>query len=372
MRAIPDFLATASEPGIRALIAGGWMPDVGGEGAYEEIVFQSMFEFNLALAAVLILILGAEFVNGWTDAPNAIATVVSTRSLSPGQAVVMASILNLLGVLSGTAVAATIGTGIIDTDLVDLTTVGGAMIGVIVWSSLAARWGIPTSESHALVAGLGGAGFATAGLDALVWSGWSKVLLGLVFSTFLGFLGGLGVITFIYRVCRNAAPGRLRRPFRMLQILSSGFMAFGHGSNDGQKFMGAFTMALVLGGVLPSFVIPTWVILLCAAMMALGTLTGGWRIMRTLGGRITKLETHQGFAAETAAASTIELAAALGIPLSTTHTISTAIMGVGVARGVSAVRWGVTAELVTAWILTFPVCAAISWAVVKAMRSLMG
>ena len=332
-----------------------------------------MFEIDVGLVAVLILILGAEFVNGWTDAPNAIATVVATGSLTIRHAVVMASILNVLGVLSGTAVAATIGRGIINPDLVDLTTVAGAMVGIIAWSSLAARFGIPTSESHALVAGLGGAGFATAGVNALVWSGWRKVLLGLGFSTFLGFFGGLVVIAATDRLCRKAAPERLRRPFRALQIFSSGFMAFSHGANDGQKFMGAFTLALVLGDVLPAFVVPTWVILLCGGVMALGTLTGGRRIMRTLGERITKLDTAQGFAAETAAASTIELATAFGVPLSTTHTISTAIIGVGVARGGRlAVRWDVAAELATAWVLTFPACAAISWAVVKVLRSLVG
>jgi len=325
-----------------------------------------MPEIGPGLAVVLLLILGAEFVNGWTDAPNAIATVISTRALSPLQAVVMASVLNLVGVLSGTAVAATIGKGIIDTSAVDLTTVAGAMVGIIAWSSAAARFGIPTSESHALVAGLAGAGLATAGPGVLLGEGWKKVALGLVFSTFLGFLGGIVIITLIFWTFKNAAPGRVRGLFRWLQVFSSGFMAFSHGSNDGQKFMGTFSMALVLGGVLPAFRIPFWVILLCASVMALGTMTGGWRIIRTMGMRLTKLETHQGFAAEIAAASTITLASRLGIPLSTTHTISTAIVGVGAARGISAVRWGVTARIVLAWVLTFPVCALISFAVVKA------
>jgi PiT family inorganic phosphate transporter len=329
-----------------------------------------MPDISVGLAVVLLLILGAEFVNGWTDAPNAIATVVSTRSLSPIQAVLMAAVLNLLGTLSGTAVASTIGKDIIDPSVVDLTTVGGAMVGIIIWSTVAALYGIPTSESHALVAGLAGAGMATAGPGVLVLEGWQKVGLGLIFSTFFGFGGGLMIMTAVYWIFRRAVPGRTRRTFRFLQIASSGFMAFGHGSNDGQKFMGAFTLALVLGGHLSTFVIPLWVIFLCAGVMALGTMTGGWRIIRTLGMRITKLETHQGFAAEMAAASTIELASRLGIPLSTTHTISTAIMGVGATRGLSAVRWGVTRELVTAWVLTFPICAAISWTVVKVMRVL--
>lgn len=329
-----------------------------------------MPDISIGVALVLLLILGAEFVNGWTDAPNAIATVVSTRSLSPMQAILMATVLNLLGVLSGTAVASTIGKDIIDPSAVDLTTVGGAMVGIIIWSTVAAQWGIPTSESHALVAGLAGAGLATAGPGVLVLEGWRKVGLGLVFSTFLGFGGGLVLMTAIYWIFRRSVPGRTRRTFRFLQILSSAFMAFSHGSNDGQKFMGTFTLALVLHGRLSSFAIPKWVIFLCAGVMALGTMTGGWRIMRTLGMRITHLETHQGFAAEMAAASTIELASRLGIPLSTTHTISTSIMGVGATRGLSAVRWGVTRELVTAWVLTFPICAVISWTVVTLMRML--
>ena len=328
-------------------------------------------ELSLGLLAVLLLILGAEFVNGWTDAPNAIATVVSTRSLSPRQAIAMAAILNLAGVLSGTAVAATIGTGIIDPSAVDLLTVGGAMVGIILWSSAAAFWGIPTSESHALVAGLAGAGLATAGPDVLVAEGWIKVGYGLLFSTFLGFAGGFTAMVIVYRLFHRAVPGRVKGTFRWLQVMSSAFMAFSHGSNDGQKFMGAFTLALVLGGQLEEFAIPLWVLLLCAATMALGTATGGWRIMRTLGMRITKLETHQGFSAEIAAATTIEIASRLGIPLSTTHTISTSIMGVGATRRLSAVRWGVTRELVTAWVLTFPVCGAISWGVVKALRLLV-
>jgi len=327
-------------------------------------------EIGLGLGVVLLLILGAEFVNGWTDAPNAIATIVSTRSLSPYQAVVMASGMNLLGVFSGTAVAATIGKGIIDPQAIDLTTVGGAMVGIILWSTFAARFGLPTSESHALVSGLAGAGLATAGPEVLLWDGWKKVLWGLFFSSVLGFIGGRVIIAIVQRLSRHAVPGRVRGLFRWLQILSSAFMAFSHGSNDGQKFMGAFTMALVLGGVQAEFAIPIWVIFICAGTMAIGTLSGGWRIMRTLGMRLTKLTTYQGFSAEMAAASTIELASRLGIPLSTTHTITTAIVGVGAARGIRAVRWGVTVELVTAWILTFPMCALISWLTVTIIRQL--
>lgn len=325
---------------------------------------------ELGLLLVLLLILGAEFVNGWTDSPNAIATVVGTRSLSPLQAVIMAAVLNLVGVLSGTKVAATIGKGIVDASAIDLTTVAGAMLSIIIWSTLAAQWGIPTSETHALVAGLAGAGLATAGPGVLLWDGWKKVLLGLFFSSVLGGLGGLVVMASVYWIFRRRAPSTTRGTFRALQIFSSAFMAFTHGSNDGQKFMGVFTLALMIGGVLPEFAIPLWVILLCASVMALGTLTGGWKIIKTMGMKLTKLETHQGFAAEVAAATTIEIATRFGIPLSTTHTITSAIVGVGATRGISAINWRVTRQLVMAWVFTFPACGLISWTIVRILRAL--
>jgi PiT family inorganic phosphate transporter len=327
-------------------------------------------QVSLGLILVCLLILGGEFVNGWTDAPNAIATVVSTRALSPRQAVVMASILNFLGVLSGTAVATTIGTGIVDPGVIDLTTIGSAMVGIIFWSTLAARWGLPTSESHALVAGLAGAGLGTAGPSVLLLEGWKKVGLGLVFSTVLGLSAGIALIIVIYLICRHMRRAKVVSTFRWLQVCSSAFMAFSHGSNDGQKFMGPFTLALVLGGILPLFEIPFWVMLLCAATMAVGTGVGGWQIIRTLGVRITRLDYVHGFAAETAAASTIELASRLGIPLSTTHTIANAIVGIGAVRGQGKVRWAVVIQVVTAWILTFPVCGVIGWVTVKTVRFL--
>jgi PiT family inorganic phosphate transporter len=324
-----------------------------------------MFDGNLLLIVVIALILAAEFVNGWTDSPNAIATVVSTRVLPPYQAVIMATVLNAIGAMSGTAVAATIGQDIVRADIINLTTVGAAMVGIIFWSTLAWYYGLPTSESHALIAGLTGAGLATAGPSSLVWSGWYKVLIGLVFSTFLGFFSGLLIMSLLYRMFANSRPGTVRRIFGRLQILSAAFMAFSHGSNDGQKFIGVFTLALLLGGILPEFHVPLWVIVLCAITMGLGTAVGGWRIVKTMGLRLTKLEPVHGFAAETGAALTIELATRLGIPLSTTHTINTAIIGVGATRRFSAVRWGVTLEIVSAWILTFPICGAIGWLATK-------
>jgi PiT family inorganic phosphate transporter len=315
----------------------------------------------LAIVPWLLLILAAEFVNGWTDAPNAIATVVSTRVLRPHHAVLMASVLNAAGAFAGTAVAATIGQGILRAEAIDVHTVGAAMMGIVIWSTAAWYYGLPTSESHGLVAGLAGAGLAAAGPSVLLWEGWRKVLIGLVFSTFLGFIGALALMIGILWLFRRRNPGSVRRLFGRLQVASAALMAFSHGSNDGQKFIGVFTLALVLGGVLPHFEVPAWVILLCAATMGLGTAVGGWRIIKTMGLRLTKLEPVHGFAAETAAGLTIQGAALFGIPLSTTHTISTAIMGVGASRRLSAVRWGVAGNIVFAWILTFPICGLIAY-----------
>lgn len=319
-----------------------------------------------SILPVLLLILAAEYVNGWTDAPNAIATVVSTRVLSPQRAVLMATVLNTLGAFSGTAVAATIGKGIVDPSIINTTTVAAAMVGIVLWSTLAYYLGgLPTSESHALVAGLAGAGLATAGPSVLVWDGWSKVLIGLLFSTFLGFFCGLAIMLLLYRIFYHSRLGTIRIVFGRLQVLSAAFMAFSHGSNDGQKFIGVFTLALVLGGFLPEFSVPFWVILLCATTMGVGTALGGWKIIRTMGIRLTKLEPIHGFSAETSAALVIEAASRLGIPLSTTHTIGTSIMGVGSIQRFSAVRWGVAGQIVTAWVLTFPVCGLIAYTVAK-------
>jgi PiT family inorganic phosphate transporter len=322
----------------------------------------------IGIAPWLALILAAEFVNGWTDAPNAIATVVSTRVLRPHHAVIMAAVLNGAGAFAGTAVAATIGKGIIRADLVDIQTVGAAMMGIVIWSTVAWYYGLPTSESHGLVAGLAGAGLATAGPSALLWDGWQKVLVGILFSTFLGFFIGMAFMIGILWTCRRWHPGTVRRVFGRLQIASAALMAFSHGSNDGQKFIGVFTLALVLGGILPAFAVPWWVIILCAVTMGIGTAVGGWRIIKTMGLRLTKLEPVHGFAAETAAGLTIMGAGVLGIPLSTTHTISTTIMGVGSTRRLSAVRWGVAGNIVLAWILTFPICGLIAYLTTLAVR----
>ncbi len=316
----------------------------------------------LPLIPVLLLVLAAEFVNGWTDSPNAIATAVSTRVLSPAQAVIMAAVLDITGALvTGTAVATTIGTGIVKPEVVDLQVVGAAMLTIVLWSTVAAFYGIPTSESHELIAGLTGGGLAAAGPSVLLWEGWRKVLIGLGFSTFLGFSLSMVIMVALYSLLRRTSPSTVRGVFSRLQIVSTALVAFSHGSNDGQKFMGVFALALVLGGVMTQFVVPWWVMVLCGTVGGLGVASGGWRIIRTMGFKITKLDVVNGFAAQTAGGASILLASAFGIPLSTTHCIGSAIMGVGSVRRFSAVRWGVAGNIIIAWIITFPVCGLLGY-----------
>lgn len=316
---------------------------------------------DILLIFVLLLVLGAEFVNGWTDAPNAIATVVATRVISPRNAIIMAVILNIVGTLSGTAVAETIGKGIVNPDIINLKTIAAALIGIVVWSSLAGRLGIPTSESHALVAGLTGAGLATAGPGVLLWSGWKKVLIGLVFSSFLGFIIAWLLGKLIKYLFAEGQPAQSRRLFNRLQIVSAGLMAYNHGLNDGQKFIGVFVMALVISGKMEKFVVPDWVVFLCATVMGIGTSVGGMKIIGMLGEKMARIESWQGFGAEMAASSAIMGASALGIPLSTTHTITTSIMGAAASRRLSSVRWNYSKDIALAWVLTFPICGAIAF-----------
>jgi len=317
---------------------------------------------SIGLLVVLALVLAAEFTNGLTDAANAIATVVSTRVLSPRKAVVMAAVLNLVGVLvTGTAVATTVGKDIVRPEAVTLEVVGAAMLTVVVWTTGAWLFGMPTSETHELLAGLAGAGLAWAGPSALLWEGWRKVIVGLGMSTILGFGLAFTLMVAIYWIFRRARRSWANHLFGRLQIVSAAFMAFSHGSNDGQKFMGVFALALLLAGTSPSFQIPLWVVLLCGTVMAAGTALGGWRIIRTVGAEITRLEPVNGFAAETAASTAILLASRFGIPLSTTHTIGTSIMGVGATRRLSAVNWSTSRQIVLTWLITFPACLVLGF-----------
>jgi PiT family inorganic phosphate transporter len=320
---------------------------------------------------VLVLAYLFEFANGWTDAPNSIATVVSTRVLRPHHAVLMAGALNLIGALVvGTAVAKTIAEGIVNPNVVGIETVGAAVLGATFWALAAQYYGLPSSESHALVAGLLGAGYAAGGLDALEWEGTSKSLLGLVTSPLGGFLVGLILMVLIYRIFVRVRRATVSRVFGRAQIVSAAFMAFSHGTNDAQKTMGIIALTIALDragtvGEVGELTIAPWIIVSAAVVMGIGTMVGGWRVVRTMGMRLTHLEPVQGFAAETGAASVITVAAHFGIPVSTTHAIGSAIMGVGATKRFSAVRWGVAGQVVAAWILTWPSCAVLGFALQK-------
>lgn len=320
-----------------------------------------MEALTVGLAIALFAVLAAEFVNGWTDAPNAIATVVSTGVMTPRNAVLMAVILNTVGAMAGTAVATTVGKGIVASSALTLPSITATMVSIIAWGSFAAKVGIPVSKSHALLAGLAGAAFAGGGLEALQWEGWKKVGIGLVCSLGLGFIFALLLARLVTRMAGSMAPTRAKRLFDRLQMISAGFMAFNHGLNDGQKFMGVFALTLYAGGATTEFHIPWWVIVVCALTMGIGTSAGGWRIIKTVGFKMARLTSWQGFAATAAASTTIFGASSYGIPLSTTHTITSAIVGVGAGRRVSEIKWGVLKKIVLAWVATFPACATLAF-----------
>jgi PiT family inorganic phosphate transporter len=314
----------------------------------------------LTIIAVALLF---DYTNGFHDTANAIATSVSTRALSPRVAVLMAAILNMAGAFVGKKVAETVGKGIIETGGVTLELVLAAVMGAVAWNLITWYFGIPSSSSHALIGGLVGAAIAKDGLHLVLWGGVvEKVILPMIASPALGFLIAFIVMTLLLWLVRRWPPGPVNRWFRMLQPISAAFMAFSHGRNDAQKTMGVITLALVASGHLTDFNIPLWVVFSCAGAMALGTYSGGWRIIHTLGSKVIKLDPIHGFAAETSAATVIQIATSLGFPVSTTHTITTAIMGVGATKRLSAVRWGVAGNIVTAWVLTLPAAALIAGA----------
>jgi PiT family inorganic phosphate transporter len=318
---------------------------------------------DLAFASILLIVSVAlvfDFINGFHDAANSIATVVSTCVLSPGKAVVWAAFFNFVAAFTfGTAVAKTVGSGMIDLDLVTYAVILGGLLGAITWNLITWYFGLPTSSSHALFGGYAGAAVANAGFGAIIASGWTKTLVFIVVAPVTGLLVGLGLMTAIFWTFRGTTPMRVDRWFRRLQLLSAAGFSLMHGANDAQKTMGIITGALVAGGYLSTFEVPLWVILAAHAAIALGTLSGGWRIIKTMGARITKLQPVGGFAAETGATVAIFIATQLGVGLSTTHTITGAIVGVGATRRLSAVRWGVAGQIVWAWILTIPASAVI-------------
>ena len=325
----------------------------------------------MELTIVIVLIAVAlifDYINGFHDAANSIATVVSTRVLSPGQAVIWAAFFNFVAAFGfGTAVAKTIGSGMIDIHVVTFAVIFSGLFGAIVWDLITWYWGLPTSSSHALVGGYAGAALAKAGWSAIIASGWTKTLVFIVLSPLIGMTVGLGLMVAIYWVFRRVTPARVDVWFRKLQLLSAALFSLNHGANDAQKTMGIiagvlFTVPLYRPLVTDAsghMSIPFWIVLLAHAAIGLGTLSGGWRIIHTMGSRITKLQPVHGFAAETGAAGAVFLATVLGIPVSTTHAITGAIVGVGATRRRSAVRWGVAGRIVWAWVLTIPAAAAL-------------
>ncbi len=310
---------------------------------------------------ILVVALAFDFLNGFHDAANSIATVVSTRVLSPGVAVIWAAFFNFVAAFTfGTAVAKTMGQGMIRLEAVNLYVILAGLLGAIFWDIITWYFGLPISSSHALIGGYAGAAIAKAGWGVIILKGWAKTLLFLVLSPLVGFVLGAILMLAVYWLFRNWAPLKLDRYFRRLQLISAAAYSFGHGTNDAQKTMGIIAGTLFTAGLLDRFYIPFWVVLIAHAAIALGTLAGGWRIVKTMGMKITKLKPMGGFCAETAAATSLLGTALAGIPVSTTHTIAGGIMGVGSLQRLSAVRWGVARNIVWAWVLTIPISGVVA------------
>jgi inorganic phosphate transporter, PiT family len=329
---------------------------------------------ELTLFAVVAVALFFDFTNGFHDTANSIATSVSTRALSPRAAVLSAAVLNFLGAFVSFAVAATIATGIVDQEVITLEIVLAGLVGAITWNLITWYLGLPSSSSHALIGGVVGSAVAAEGLDVVKWDGLvDKVLIPSLLAPFLGVVVAAALMVAVLWLIRRRAPGIVNRIFRRLQLVSGGFVAFTHGTNDAQKTMGIIALALVASGHLsPDFERPPlWVIVSAAAAMALGTYAGGWRIIKTLGTRVAKLDPPQGFAAQTACASILWTTAHYGFPVSTTHTISGSVLGAGATTRLSAVRWGVAGNILLAWVLTIP-CAAAVGALMESMTRLPG
>ena len=321
--------------------------------------------FTLLALMIIVITLGFDFVNGFNDSANSISTVVATKVLSPFKAVLLAATFNFFGIFIWHGIAKTIGTGIIDTSMLWdhlLLILLCAVLAAIVWDLVTWWFGIPTSSSHALVGGLIGAGVAIAGLDAIVWSGTGRTILFIVVSPVVGLVAAFALSAFVMNVAKRKSGHQVNSWFRRMQVASAATLSLTHGANDAQKGMGIIAMVVLInaGSQTATFSLPFWVQIACQTAISLGTFFGGWRIVKTMATRITKLDPSQGFCAETGAASMLFVTAGLGIPVSTTHTISGAIMGVGATRRLSAVRWGVGRRIVIAWILTIPASASIA------------
>jgi PiT family inorganic phosphate transporter len=322
----------------------------------------------LAVFALILVALLFDYINGFHDAANSIATVVSTRVLTPGKAVLWAAFFNFVAAFTfGTGVAKTVGSGLVDIKVVTFAVIFAGLMGAIIWDLITWYYGLPTSSSHALIGGYAGAAVAKAGFGAIIPAGWVKTLVFIVLAPLIGMTLGFVIMVMIMWIFHRTSPGKVDHWFRRLQLLSAAAYSLGHGGNDAQKTMGIIAGVLFAGGYISEFRIDLWVILSAHAAIALGTLSGGWRIIHTMGSKITKLQPVGGFAAETAGAISLFTATHLGVPVSTTHTITGAIIGVGSIKRLSAVRWGVAGRIVWAWLLTIPAAAtiaAITWWIV--------
>ncbi|MGE5455396.1 MAG: anion permease [Methylocystaceae bacterium] len=319
----------------------------------------------MALVIVVFLALAFDYVNGFHDTANAIATSISTKALSPRVAISLAAVLNFVGALSGTAVAHTIGKGIVEPNAITAPVLIAALISSITWNLFTWYFGIPSSSSHALIGGLTGATIAAIGSAGIKWEGFVKIVVSLVGTPLIAFFVGSVIMSILFWLCRDMYAVRINNTFRRLQILSASMMAFSHGSNDAQKSMGIITMALISAGYLNGFEVPLWVILACALSMALGTMAGGWKIIRTMGNKIFRIEPINGFAADLGSSMVIYTSSLLGFPVSTTHVVSSSIMGVGAVKRFRAVRWGIAQQMLTAWIVTIPCTAIVAYLVFK-------
>lgn len=323
-----------------------------------------------ALIIIIIAALVFDFVNGWNDSANAVATVISTRVMAPLTAVIFAALLNVAGAMVSTEVAKTIGGGLVDPKLVTEYVLLASMLAASIWVAACTLWGLPISGSHSLIGSLVGAAVAAFGTGVVKTKGLQTVLIALVASPLLGFLVGYLLLVGVYWIAYFMSTRGVRRTFSALQVLSSGFMAFTHGMNDAQKVMGVITLALFSAGQIEAIVVPFWVMVLCALVMGVGTAVGGWKVIRTLGMRLSHLRPIEGFAAETGAGMVLAATAALGVPVSTTHTITGSILGVGSAYRLRSVRWSVGKKIIYAWVLTLPATAALGGALALGLRAL--
>jgi PiT family inorganic phosphate transporter len=324
-----------------------------------------MHDSFFLLVFVIVLAVIFDFINGFHDTANAIANSVSTRVLTPRVAITMAAVMNLVGALSGTAVAKTVGSGLVIPIGITQVTILAALGSAILWNLLTWYYGIPSSSSHALLSSMVGAAIATSGTDVIIISGVLKIFGALILTPLLCFMLGWLTMSMLSQFLANSNPSKVNKVSRRLQIFSAAYMAFSHGNNDAQKTMGIIAMALVSYYHLPTFDVPNWVIFLCAVAMAMGTAVGGWRIIKTLGIKLASMKPINGFAADTVAASVIEVASRFGFPLSTTHIMTSAIMGVVASRRISAVRWGIGGNIVLTWVLTIPICGLIAWVICR-------